>query len=166
MAADLSLLVGLTYLSAPIWAILAYALGGPSRGSRWKWAGFALLFWPTALLVVFRRLRGRTADNEPLATLGDMPKPRARPVHPIPPVAAADLEGVPEPVEACPDCGFLGIRPPGIQDGVWPGGGELVLQVCPRCGYRGLPVTFSKREDYGEFLEQLAAPDPPSPGPA
>lgn len=158
---EIQTIAAMSYLLAPLWAALAFALGGPSRGSRWKWAGFTLLFWPAILLVIARRARGRTADNEDMATIGQMPAPRVRPVAPMPPVQDADLADLPEPVKACPDCGFLGIRPPGVQDGVWPGGGELVFQVCPRCGYRGLPLEFPKRADYGDYLRQLAQTDAP-----
>lgn len=83
--------------------------------------------------------------------------PRVVPQGPVPPPAGEDLAALREPVTACPDCGFVGLRMPGIRDGAWPGGGELVKMVCPRCGYQGMPVEFATREEYARFLRELAA---------
>jgi hypothetical protein len=83
--------------------------------------------------------------------------PRADRRPPVAPIAEADLVDVPEPVTACPDCGFLGIRMLGIQDGTIPGAAEIGdKRTCPRCGYQGLAVEFSTRSEYGAFLRDLA----------
>lgn len=88
--------------------------------------------------------------------------PRVRPT-PVPAVPAGDLADIPEPVSACPDCGFLGIRMPTIGDGLWPGGGETGdRMVCPRCDWQGLPARFEKREDYGSYLRELSGSAPSS----
>ncbi|GEM_PF-4565900 len=76
---------------------------------------------------------------------------------PVPPVDDATLADLPQPLTACPDCGYLGIRPATVRDGAFAGGGTLLSQqVCPRCGYQGLPLSFEKREQYGAFLRELA----------
>lgn len=62
------------------------------------------------------------------------------------------------PVTVCPECGFLGVRPPGLHDGVFAGGGELIGVVCPRCAYRGLPLQFDDGDDYRAFVAGLRAP--------
>lgn len=131
------------FLAAPIaWFV---ARGG--RRERIRWAAFGLLLPPSVLWVIARRLRPEEPRED--AWVRAAPRPVAR-------VEASDLGSLPEPVTACPDCGFIGIRPPGVQDGVWPGGGELIEQVCPRCGFRGLPMQFATREEYAEFVAQLA----------
>lgn len=163
MAETWVVLFALWFVCAPLAAVVAYFLAGPDRANRLKWVGFTLVAWPFFLVLVLRRLRGRTADNQTPLEAAAPPEPRVRPVPPVSPAGSDDLSGVPEPVKACPDCGFLGIRPPGIQDGVWPGGGELIFQVCPRCDYRGLPVEFQRREEYGAFLRDLAGDDAPAP---
>jgi ribosomal protein S27AE len=69
---------------------------------------------------------------------------------------AASLAAIPEPLTACGRCGYLGVRPPRISDGVYAVGGELLsLVVCPRCGHQGLPVRFDRRADYAGFVEEL-----------
>lgn len=145
---DLGLVLGLAWLTLSAFGFLiGAALGGPTRRGRGAWAMVGLFFAPALLLLLARRARGQGG----LGVLPDdegFPEPHA----PVPVPAAEDLEGVPEPVSACPNCAFLGIRPPGVQDGVWPGGGELVGVVCPRCGYRGVPVEFPRREDYRAFV--------------
>lgn len=110
--------------------------------------GEALFLWATV------RIARRLLRPEPL----DMDAtPRADRRPPVPPVDDAALGAVPEPVTACPDCGFLGIRMLGISDGVWPGGGEIGDKMtCPRCGYQGLAMRFERREEYGAFLRELA----------
>ena len=130
--------------------VVGAALGGPSRRGRGAWAMVGLLF-PLALVVLLAR-RARHQGGLGVLPAGEgYPEPRA----PVPVPAQDELSGVPEPVTACPNCGFLGVRPPGVQDGVWPGGGELMGVVCPRCGYRGVPVEFPRREDYRAFLAEL-----------
>lgn len=77
------------------------------------------------------------------------------PAGPLP--ALEDLDGLPFPLTACARCGYPAVRFPGIRDGVWPGGGETGARfVCPRCGFQGIPVEFEAREDYRDFLAQLA----------
>ena len=119
------------------------------RGRRIHWGALATVLPVSIFWLLARRVTGR----EPVV---DKPHATPAPVHAPP--EGEDLAYVPEPVKACPECGFLGIRPPGVQDGVWPGGGELILQVCPRCDYRGLPLEFARREDYADFLRRLARP--------
>lgn len=74
----------------------------------------------------------------------------------MPPVSLAELEGIPEPVTACADCGFLGVHPAQLEDGGIPGTSDLMSErVCPRCGYQGLPIELPTREDYVEYLREL-----------
>lgn len=156
----LEVLFLLQLVVAPAAAVVGAFLGGPTPRSRLKWACFSLILPFVVLFLVYRRLAGQTAEGEPLRTPAATAAPvrRTRPVpRPVPPPSEADLRDVPEPVSACPDCGFLGIRMPGIQDGVWPEGGQIVFQVCPRCHYRGQPLTFSRREDYALFVDELAS---------
>lgn len=146
-------------VAAPLAAVAASLLAGPGARSRIKWACFCLVLPFVILFVLYRRARGLTPDGEPRFTTGaPSPPPRRLRVQPppVPVPSEEDLRDVPEPVSACPDCGFLGIRSPGVQDGVWPGGGELVFQVCPRCQFRGQPVVFRRREDYNRFVAELA----------
>lgn len=70
----------------------------------------------------------------------------------IPPEALAALR---EPVVACPQCASLDIRAAEMGDGIIAGGGELAFRVCRRCGYRGQPVEFRKREDYAKFAAEV-----------
>lgn len=99
-----------------------------------------------ALLVVGSTL-GRRSGPAPAS-----PRPA-----PVPPVGAEDVSGVPEPVTACPQCGFLGVRPLHLGEGGIPGVAELSdKRQCPRCGYQGLAVTFPRRDDYRAFLADLA----------
>lgn len=136
-------------LAAPAASIVGAALATGGWKRRVQWAVFGLILPPSILWLIARRVRGE--DDEPTDTPSPLPEPVSAPA------ADDDLSFVPEPVQACPRCGFLGIRPPGVQDGVFPGGGELVMQVCPRCDYRGLPLRFDKREDYAAFLRELSA---------
>jgi hypothetical protein len=101
-----------------------------------------------------------------LVVVGALRAARSRSLGPsapraVPPPAGVptldELEDVPVPITACPECGYLGIRFPGIRDGVWPGGGETGARfVCPRCGYQGIPIEFEERDAYRAFLEDLA----------
>lgn len=124
---------------------------------------FALAYGPLAFLglpltaivalILYVRMRRARLTDAPIDVT-----PRADRRPPIPPVDDATLADVPEPVTACPECAFLGVRMPEIRDGLWPGGGELGSRVvCPRCGYQGLAVRFETREDYGAFLRELAS---------
>lgn len=137
----------------------ALRAGGPMG----FWSGLVTVGFAAGALMLgvgfFRRGRA-------LAKAGiDLPEPVSQqqdaeerlPPVPVPPEGA--LDAVPEPVHACPRCGFLGIRAAGIGDGVWPGGGELIYRVCGRCGFRGQPLRFEERADYRAFLEDLQADD-------
>ena len=116
------------------------------------------LFW------VIRRLKPAAPDppRRP-PTPRDAPAPLPPPV-PIPDLRA--LASVHEPVAACPVCGFLGIRS-GSGQSVYLGGGPILSAcLCPRCGYRGLPMSVDTRAEYVDFVQQLhgSAPgmkDPP-----
>lgn len=146
-------LVGLAMAAFMLLSGLPTSPGGETWVQALSLLGFALLVLPIplALVLVGRRLAFPAAPGfEP---------PRARaPLPPMPvppPEAVADL---PQPVTACPACGFLGIRMPEIGDGLWPGGGELGnRQVCPRCGYQGVAASFPTGEAYRAFLQELAA---------
>lgn len=77
--------------------------------------------------------------------------------RPMPVVNVAELEGIPEPVTACAECGFLGVRPVSGGEGGIPGVSELMSERhCPRCGYQGLPIELRTRAEYVEFLRELA----------
>lgn len=76
-------------------------------------------------------------------------------VDPVPTPEVVALAGLPEPFDACPSCGYLGIRPPGIGDGGLPQNALMTERLCPRCGHRGPPVEFASREDYVDFVRQL-----------
>lgn len=165
LAQTLEALFLLELVVGPFAAVAGAALGGPTRRSRIKWACFSLILPLVVLYLAYRRAKGRTADGEPRHTPGAAPSAAtSRPARPRPrPVSMPteeDLRDVPEPVSACPDCGFLGIRMPNVEDGVWPGGGQIMFQVCPRCHYRGQPLVFARREDYHEFIAELVE-DPP-----
>lgn len=131
-------------LTAPVAALVGALVAKGGWRRKVQWAVFGLVFAPSILWLLARR-----GDTKPVSA----PPERAPPM----PAPAPDEElwAVPEPVKACPRCGFLGIRPPGVQDGVFPGGGELIMFVCPRCEHRGLPLSFDKREDYAAFLREL-----------
>lgn len=78
---------------------------------------------------------------------------------PMPVVSVAELEGIPEPITACAECGFLGIRPPSAGEGGIPGSADIMsTRHCPRCGHDGLPVELRTRAEYVEFLRELADP--------
>lgn len=102
--------------------------------------------------VVFLLVGWRMARQRP-----DIELLRARPVPPVEVPDAADVSDLPAPISACPDCGFLGIRMPQIEDALWPGGGELGdRKVCPRCGFQGLAVSFDSGDEYATFVRGLA----------
>lgn len=63
-------------------------------------------------------------------------------------------------------CGSLDLALPGIRDGVFPEGGELMASVCRRCGFQGAPLLFSDRDGYEQFRverEALYRPGPRAP---
>lgn len=124
-------------------------LGGPGARSRIRWGVTGLILPFVVFFLLYRRARRGTVDT---------PQGRERPApEPMPDLAGEDLSGLREPVTACPECGFLGVRPPGIGDGVWAGGGELIGVVCRRCDYRGIPLLFPTREEYVAFVRELKA---------
>lgn len=87
----------------------------------------------------------------------DPPMPAPRPNVAVELPDADQLTAIPEPVQACPECGYLGIRAPTLSDGGVPGYSDMGdKRVCPRCGYQGIQVEFRTREDYVEFLRVLA----------
>lgn len=78
-------------------------------------------------------------------------------VPPLRPPAAQDLDAMPVPILACPDCGSAAVHPLRLDEGGIPGTAETSDKVaCPRCGYQGLPVEFRSAEDYRAFLETEA----------
>lgn len=78
-------------------------------------------------------------------------------VRPVEAPAVEDLSSIPVPFDACASCGFLGVRPPGVQDGGLPQNALMTERLCPRCGHRGPPVEFEAREDYVAFVRALHA---------
>ncbi len=114
------------------------------------------------IVVLSRGLRSHAAGGSPgsgerttAAATAAPDETKAPMVEPMPPIdvdAAADL---PEPVIACPQCFFLGIKSASVGDGIWPGGGELIHQVCPRCHFRGQPLEFGTAADYANALEAV-----------
>lgn len=79
---------------------------------------------------------------------------------PVPLPTPEATAALPEPVSACPQCGFLGIRPATMNEGIYAGGGELLsVEFCPRCEYRGLPARFPRREDYVDYLRSISGDD-------
>ena len=124
-----------------------------SRTTIWA-APLILLLYAlgSALPLAFLLVGWRLAHPRP------EPPAVARVVTPVPVVPASDAAALPTPIDACPECGFLGIRMPTIHDGLWPGGGETgARMVCPRCDWQGLPASFVSAESYAEFTRDLNA---------
>ena len=65
------------------------------------------------------------------------------------------LAQIKEPIAACPRCGYPGMKPPTLSDGIWAGGGETNFLVCGRCACRGQPLVLEDGNAYGAFLEAL-----------
>ena len=105
------------------------------------------------LLVAFGVWLARRARGDRLVRVAPSATPRAIPLvrEPTPEALAA----LPLPVHACPDCGYLGIRPPTLSDGAFGGGGPMTAQYCPHCGYRGPPAEFDAAADYAEYVAGL-----------
>jgi hypothetical protein len=141
-------------IGIPIGIVAGAIAGGPRPMGRVKWACLGLIFWPFVVVAVVRRLRGLDADGEPV---GGRPPAASPPATPVAVPSEADVADLPEPVTACPRCGFLGVRPPDVSDGVFSGGGELTFYVCRRCNFRGQPVLFRRREEYRTFVRDLNA---------
>lgn len=116
---------------------MAFAL----RGGLWLLVAAAL----AVTGIAFFRGRSRLVERSPA------------PAVPIPPVPVAEVADLVGPVTACPRCGFVGIRPMTIGDGLWPGGGETdARRTCPRCLYIGLPIEFETAQEYAMFLRGLS----------
>jgi len=58
-------------------------------------------------------------------------------------------------ISACPRCASLDIRAASVADGVFAGGGELLLYICHQCHFRGQPVLFDSTQDWEEFAASL-----------
>lgn len=146
--------LGIVLLFGAVFLFGALGAGVPTSGRDMLQLAFGLLV-AMAVLYAVARIAMRLLRPEPPLAKADL-APRADRRPPIPPVPDSELADLPEPVSACPDCGFLGIRMLSLQDGAIPGGSELGDKMtCPRCGYQGLAVRFDKRADYGEFLRDL-----------
>lgn len=78
-------------------------------------------------------------------------------MEPVTPPAARDLAAVPLPIRACPECGSPGMRPMHSGEGGVPGANDISdRQTCGRCGFQGLALEFDDRDEYAEFLDDLA----------
>ena len=133
-------------------AVVSFAFAAGLLVAGLPWAALGAAAQGLLVLAVARRLR-RDREEPPVPELGPPPRPAAG-ID----LDEVDLSGVREPVEACPHCGYLGIRAPALPDGAIPGAAELMdVRVCRRCGYRGLATVFDTREDYRRFLKGLAA---------
>lgn len=64
---------------------------------------------------------------------------------------------------ACLRCGSLDLAVPGIRDGIFPEGGELLSSACRTCGYQGAPVVFADRDAWLQFREERQALYRPGP---
>lgn len=135
------ILLGLALFAFAV-ALLLLAIG-------WPWGALSAAAQGGLVLLVRRKLVKERFEWEGPAP----PPPVAHGVD----VDEVDLSGIPEPVEACPHCGYLGIRAPTVADGGIPGTAEISdVRVCRRCGYRGLATFFETREEYRGFLKGLA----------
>lgn len=143
-------------VGAFLMAVLLATAGRPETPAEVVVSLFRLAILGVVVYAVVR-IALRLLRPEPELTAKDL-APRADRRPPVAPVPDTELADVPEPVTACPDCGFLGIRMLTLQDGMIPGGGELGDKMtCPRCGYQGLAIRFDTRADYGDFLRALSA---------
>ena len=125
------------------------------------WAGVLLVVGSSVglvavvAMVVWWRARRRRTGREALPPHRPMPAP-------VPTLGEDEtievdvLAEVDGPFTACPECAFLGVRFPGIRDGLWPGGGETGGRfVCPRCGFQGIPIEFESGDAYAAFVRSL-----------
>lgn len=149
------------FVVGSVWAlffatiVVAAAIHGDLRAAL-RTGLFALV--PLAILLVGARLM-RGPDVRALTA-----PPPARRVGVVPLPGPDDVSGLPTPITACPDCGYLGVRMPTLEDGLWPGGGELGdRKVCPRCAYQGLVPSFPDGESYRAFVASLQPAGPQSP---
>ena len=134
---------GAAFVALGVLAIIGgqYVIGGVIVA-----LGGSDLFW------VIRRRKSPAPEAPRRPPQRDAPAPLPTPV-PIPDVRT--LASVHEPVTACPACGFLGIRS-GSGQSVYLGGGPILSGCfCPRCRYRGLPLSVDRRADYIDFVGQL-----------
>jgi hypothetical protein len=141
-----------------VYVLFFTAVAGPA-------AGLSFLLVPSLGLVaiasslVLWHARRRAAGKESLPP----PRPLPAPVPPLDEGATSAAAGLAPPFTACPDCGYLGIRYPGVREGVWLGGGETGGRfVCPRCHYQGIPIEFESGAQYAAFVRELNE-DRPAP---
>lgn len=107
-----------------------------------------------ALAVPFAIWAVRRARRAVEVRVAEPPEPRVMPLVREPDEAA--LAALPTPLRACPDCGYVGIRPASMLEGAYAGGGELLsIHVCPHCGYRGPPAEFDDADAYREYVAGL-----------
>jgi hypothetical protein len=112
-----------------------------------------LLASAALLAVLAWRLRGRSTRVR-VVPAPRPATPRAIPLVPVPDAKA--LAALPRPLTACPDCGYVGIRPARFGEGAVAGLGDLMsMRVCGHCGYRGPPVEFDDSADYVAYVEGL-----------
>jgi len=144
------------YIIIALTALQLLLVGGLAAGAEVPVGyGLVILVAELAVLYAVYRIARRLIVREPMPVTIE-PRPDRRP--PVAPVPVSELVDVPEPINACPDCGYLGVRMPELRDGLWPGGGELGSRVvCPRCGYQGLAVRFDTRGEYAAWLRDLDA---------
>lgn len=134
-----------------------FAIAGGTIGA--AVGALLLVGWvPLVAFLAWWHVRARRLGREALPPHRPLPTPVAPPDEDaaIEVSVVAKLDG---PVSACPECGYLGIRAPGIRDGLWPGGGETGGRfVCPRCDWQGIPVEFEDGDAYAAFVRGLNAP--------
>lgn len=70
-------------------------------------------------------------------------------VPPVPPPSRETLDELLEPVMACPECGTTDLLH-AIH------GHDGYMVQCPRCAYLGAARTFSRKEEYAKYVQQLA----------
>lgn len=137
-------------------AVASFILAGALLFAADPWLALFSAGEGLVMLLVALRLRRRAPGSASPHPAPESPSPAPRLGIDLDEV---DFSGVPEPVEACPHCGYLGIRAPTFSDGAVPGVAELSdARVCRRCGYRGVAAVFWTREEYRAFLKALAAP--------
>jgi hypothetical protein len=70
--------------------------------------------------------------------------------------APSDLDAMPLPIRACPQCGTAAMRPMSLDEGGVPGASDISDRLaCAKCGYRGLALEFDDPREYADFLEDL-----------
>lgn len=116
-----------------------------------EWHLFLTLAAGAAFAVPFLVWIARRVRRTPDVRLAPPPEARVLPMLREPEEEA--LAALPMPMHACPDCGYVGIRPLDLSEGGYAGGGELLSNhVCPHCGYRGPPAEFDDAETYRQYV--------------